>query len=227
MVSRFLTLALFLGSALASQAQFKSLVVEEVDNKGEVPGKTYRVYALMTNESDIIDAVFGDENSELLIRSSKPFYQDTAGSNVSRDIQRSIVASSRTLKYDSWVTIGYADNYMNGMMALSGESQMQDEGGLFSSFEKGGEIRTSNGAWFATPDRRQTLASDENRVLLMQLTTEGEITGTINLHGRYVTRVDTLQTTTEPIQDTLVRRFEEIKEVELMLAIPEKKKRHR
>lgn len=219
MMARLSLLVLIIASVSSTQAQFKSLHIEEIDNKGHVPGKTYRVYALMTNESDIIDAVFGDEKSELLVTSSKPFYQDTAGSNLSRDIQRSSVAESQTLKYDSWVTIGYADNYMNGLMALSGESQMKNEGTMFSSFENGGEIRTSNGAWFATPDRRQTLASEDKRVLLMQLTTEGAISGKINLHGRYVIGVDTLQTTIEPIQDSLVRRFKVIEERSLTLSI--------
>jgi len=55
----------------------------------------------------------------------------------------------------------------------------------FGTFEtSGGEISTDNGAWFVTPDKRQSMAPKSKRILLMQLTTEGKIDGFINLHGR-------------------------------------------
>ena len=55
----------------------------------------------------------------------------------------------------------------------------------FGEFEtSGGKLETSNGAWFVTPDKRQSMAGASKRILLMQLTTEGEINGLINLHGR-------------------------------------------
>ncbi|MDG2311357.1 MAG: hypothetical protein P8L64_03100, partial [Flavobacteriales bacterium] len=78
--------------------------------------------------------------------------------------------------YDSWVTIGSEDNYMNALSGFIME---------FGDFETaGGKIETNNGAWFVTPDKRQSMAGASKRILLMQLTTEGEINGLINLHGR-------------------------------------------
>jgi hypothetical protein len=51
-------------------------------------------------------------------------------------------------------------------------------------FEAGEAYISYNSAWFATPDRKQTRAGKDKRILLMQLTTKGKVTGRINLHGR-------------------------------------------
>lgn len=161
--------------AVSADAQFKELVVEEVDNGGVVPGKTYRIYAQMTAEGDVVDAIFGDGEDFLNIESTKPFYQHPNGANSANELQRSDVQNIEGLKYDSWVTIGYEDNYMNALTAF-----LMD----FSEFGAGGRLYTDNGAWFVTPDMRQAAAGPDGKLLLMQLTTEGDITGRINLHGR-------------------------------------------
>lgn len=208
MVSRFLTLALFLGAVLASQAQFKSLVVEEVDNKGEVPGRTYRVYAQMEGEGDVIDAVFGDGDDYLEVSSTAPFYQHELGANSANDLQRATVQSEPGLKYDSWVTIGFEDNYMNALTAF-----LMD----FSGFEKGDMLFTDNGAWFVTPDMRQAAAGPDGKLLLMQLTTEGEVSGQLNLHGR--TRPLPLRNLEDLAQypDSLAPRLIDVRKVELSI----------
>lgn len=198
-------------SGLMAHAQFQKLQVVEVENEGAVPGKTYRVYAVLSNERDIIDAVFGDAESELRVESTTSFYQDPEGADISRELQRNRVQASKTLPYDSWVTIGYADNYMNQMMALSGDTQMQTQGSMFDNFSSGGAIVTTNGAWFATPDQRQTLAGPEKRVLLMQLTSDGDIIGNLNLHGRYLLGTETVKTQTQPIRDSTVYKYKELK----------------
>ena len=156
-------------------AQFKGLVVEEIDNKGLVPGKTYRVYAQMEAEGDVVDAIFGDGEDFLEVKSTAPFFQHERGGNSANELQRADVQSIDGLAYDSWVTIGYEDNYMNALTAF-----LMD----FSEFETGEKLYTNNGAWFVTPDMRQAAAGPDGRLLIMQLTTEGDITGRINLHGR-------------------------------------------
>lgn len=175
MLKKWMLGAAVLFGGMQAEAQFKGLVVEEVDNKGRVPGKTYRIYAQMEAEGDVIDAVFGDGMDYLEVKSTKPFYQHERGSNSANEIQRSDVLSIEELKYDSWVTIGYEDNYMNALTAF-----LMD----FSEFEAGDRLYTDNGAWFVTPDMRQAAAGADGRLLLMQLTTEGDISGRINLHGR-------------------------------------------
>ena len=157
-------------------AQFVRIDVENIDNGGIVPGKTYRVYAVFENSGDILDAVYGEESASLKITSTKPFYQHPKGGPLSTDIQRYDMSVNPELAFDSWVTIGSEDNYMNALSGFIME---------FGTFEtEGGEISTDNGAWFVTPDKRQSMAPESKRILLMQLTTEGTVNGLINLHGR-------------------------------------------
>jgi hypothetical protein len=166
---------MFLQSSEAS-AQFVRLDVEEIDNGGIVPGNTFRVYAVFTNSGDILDAVYGEASAALKISSTKSFYQHPKGGPLSTDIQRYDMSVNPELAFDSWVTIGSEDNYMNALSGFIME---------FGTFEtEGGEISTDNGAWFVTPDKRQSMAPDSKRILLMQLTTEGKVDGLINLHGR-------------------------------------------
>ena len=157
-------------------AQFVRLDVEEINNEGKVPGSTFRVYAVFENEGDILDAVYGEASALMSITSTKPFYQHPKGGALSTDIQRYDISVNPELAYDSWVTIGAEDNYMNALSGFIME---------FGEFETtGGKLETSNGAWFVTPDKRQSMAGQSKRILLMQLTTEGKINGLINIHGR-------------------------------------------
>jgi hypothetical protein len=179
------TLSLLCGIlTMTSFAQFASIEVEEVPNAGKVPGKTFRIYAVMTSPKDQIDAVFAEVGNPLSITSTKPFYQHPQGGALTADLQRFDLQNDPVLGYDSWFTIGATDNYNNYLMPFTMDSV------AVKSFESGNGFVTSEGAWFVTPDKRQTQADGSKRILLMQLTTEGKITGAINLHGRTKTERD-------------------------------------
>ena len=165
----------FVAAPIWMFAQFSHLEVESVDNKGAVFGNTYRVYAVMQNEGDVIDAIFGEAGKPLFIRSTKEFYQHPKGGEMASMIQRFDVENDAVLAYDSWVTIGLEDNYMNSLTGFLME---------FTDFEAGKALETDNGAWFVTPDKRQALAPADKRILLAQLTSAGKITGMLNIHGR-------------------------------------------
>ncbi|MGB1074557.1 MAG: hypothetical protein ACPGYK_00065 [Flavobacteriales bacterium] len=164
---------------LVLHAQFSHLEVEEVDNQGLVPGKTYRIYAVMEQEGDIIDAIFGEEKAPMSITCNKPFWQHPKGGPLAADVQRYDTREDETLLYDSWVTIGAEDNYKNAV------SEFPPNMNIFGPFEtEGGGISSDNAAWFVTPDKQQAFAPADKRILLMQLTTEGKVEGVINIHGR-------------------------------------------
>lgn len=171
------TLAAFFMAAMAS-AQFVRIEVEQVPNGGKVPGNTYRIYAVMENPNDIIDAVFADEKNPLEISSTKTFYQHPQGGALSADIMRFDVQNDAKLSFDSWFTIGAEDNYNNYLMPFLMDSVD------VKPFEAGDNFFSTTCAWFATPDRRQTFAPSNGKILLMQLTTPGKVTGKINIHGR-------------------------------------------
>ena len=126
--------------------QFSHIEVDEVDNGGVVRGKTYRVYAVMESEGDVIDAIF-ERPVSLEISCESGFYQHPKGGGMAAEVQRYDVKRA-TLAYDSWVTM-VGDNYMNSLTAFPPETS------FFDAFEKGGTLTTDNGAWFVLPDKRQ------------------------------------------------------------------------
>lgn len=161
-----------------SFAQFSHVEVEEVDNGGVVAGRTYRVYAVMQNEGDVIDAIFGEDGKPLEISCSSPFYQHPKGGGMAAEVQRFDIQNDATLAFDSWVTIGLEDNYMNSLTAFPPNTD------FFADFESGGTLKTNNGAWFVLPDKRQAFAPEDKRILIAQFTTTGKVNGLINIHGR-------------------------------------------
>ncbi|MFM1930901.1 MAG: hypothetical protein RL226_204 [Bacteroidota bacterium] len=172
-------LSAFVLFASLVSAQFVRLEVEEVPNDGLVPGKTYRVYAVMTNQNDVIDAVFADKTSSIQINSTAPIYQHPKGGFFANTVQRMDVSQDRKLKYDSWFTIGAEDNYNNYLTPFMLDSS------YMKTFEAGKSFTIAgDGAWFVTPDQRQARADAKGRILLMQITTKGKVTGTLNIHGR-------------------------------------------
>jgi len=152
--------------------------VEEIDNGSVVAGRTYRVYAVMENEGDVIDAIFGEDGKPLEISCTSSFYQHPKGGGMAAEVQRFDIQNDATLAFDSWVTIGLEDNYMNSLTAFPPNTD------FFSDFENGGSLKTSNGAWFVLPDKRQAFAPEDKRILIAQFTTTGKVNGLINIHGR-------------------------------------------
>jgi len=161
-----------------SLGQFSHIDVEEVDNGGVVAGRTYRVYAVMESEGDVIDAIFGESGKPLRIESSSSFYQHPKGGGLAAEVQRFDIQNDASLLYDSWVTIGLEDNYMNSLTAFPPDTE------FFGLFEAGGALSTDNGAWFVLPDKRQAFAPEDKRILIGQFTTTGKVSGLINIHGR-------------------------------------------
>ena len=158
-------------------AQFKSFHIEQIQNGGKVPGRTWRIYAEMTNAGDQLFVVFGDSIHKIEITGTKPFYQASKGSALAKDINRKEVAEDALLQFDSWITIGAEDNYNNNTSTLNLNLE---------SFEKmGGKIDSGKeGAWFCIPTNKQAYSGDNKRILLMQLTSEGQITGKLSLMGK-------------------------------------------
>lgn len=177
-MKKSLLIALALLTAGMAQAQFVELEVEEVPNNGIVPGKTYRIYAKMQNQGDIIDAVFAEEKNPIEIKSTTKFYQHPKGGALSNEVQRFDIQNDPKLTFDSFFTIGLTDNYNNYVTPFLIDSLQT------KAFEEGNAYISFNSAWFVTPDKRQTQAGKDRRVLLMQLTTTGMVTGRLNLHGR-------------------------------------------
>ena len=175
-MQKIFTMGLALLPAIAF-AQFQQLVIEEVPNNGLVKGQTWRVYAQMAKPGDVIDAVFGEEAAPMWLHAENGFYQHPKGGALASEVQRYDVEQDRSLRYDTWFTIGKSDNYLNKVSSFPPDLS-------FDAFEAGGDFETDNGAWFVVPTEFQAQAPNDRRILLMQLTAVGSIEGVINLHGR-------------------------------------------
>lgn len=167
-----LAAALFLG--FGASASNVELVVEAVNNGGQVAGNTYRVYAVLPSAEHSLHAVFADGSHVLSIATTTNFFQHQYGSFSSLDVNENIVALDGSLAYDSWVTIG-AENSTNNNLWTVGVD--------YNNFLNGSELTVTDGAWFVVPTDVQAVAEAGNRVLLMQLTTSGTATGVLNLQG--------------------------------------------
>jgi len=167
--------------------QFSGVHVEEIDNDGLLAGTTYRVYVKFEDVADRLDAVMPFEDNPIVIHTSSRFYQHPKGSYLATNIKRGDVDNDLTLAYDSWVTIGLVDNYLN-------KSAIHPPGSTFlENFENSGQAIVSyvqdpnGGAWFVRPDEEQGIAGEDSKVLIGQFTTSGTITGLINIMGRKTT----------------------------------------
>ncbi len=133
---------------------------------------TYRVY-VDVDSGNQVDAIFGDTDNPLAIRSSTTFYQNQFG--LHSPPAEALFGFFPSLEFDSFVSIG---------LLTDTDDAMLDIGIDWTDFESnGGDIYTNNGTWFATPDDAQVMEV-EGRVLIGQFTTDGNITGEINILGK-------------------------------------------
>ncbi len=159
-----------LGSTTAF-ADFQGIEWEAIDS-GLGIGTTYRLYVAIDAGGEV-DAVYGDSDNALTIESSTSFYQNPFGGYGTPS--ESLFEFFPSLEFDSFVTIGLLNDTGDAMM---------DIGIDWTDFEdNGGAIWTDNGTWFATPDEPQ-VREVNGRVLIGQFTTDGDISGFINLQGK-------------------------------------------
>ncbi len=150
------------------------LVVESVDNNGIVPGNTYRVYLVLPSAQHSVHAVFADDQTDLAISTTGTFYQNPFGNYSSLDINSNVIALEPSLAYDSWITIGAENSQNNNLWSIGVD---------YNSFIEGGSLTIDDGAWFLIPTDVRTIPDEGNKILLMQLTTDGVATGSLNFQG--------------------------------------------
>jgi hypothetical protein len=164
---------------------------------------TYRFYAVCDHPADYVSAVYGDSASPLSITSTAPFYQSPYGTETPNGINPLMFSYFPDFEYDSWVTIGIDQmaNLGAGQVAVIAISSLDQPWIL--EFEAGGDVVINDsfgGSWFVTDNYNNGNAGPDLKVLLMQLTTAGVITGTINLQVFEQGQSD-VATTSRPVLD--------------------------
>ena len=170
------------------QAQMTGIHVETTAVHGGVVGssdltgmRTYRIYAQLSQPTDFLPAVFGNDEQPLDITSSTTFWHHGAGGNFGTDINPFFLGMFPDLNFDSWVTIGLASS-----SSASGSQSIGNIGigPALGAFQTGAPLvvnSSTGGSWFVLPGATNGTPNAQNRVLLAQLTTTGVVTGTLNV----------------------------------------------
>lgn len=154
----------------------------DVDSETDIEtGLTrYRVYAVLAQTGDRVIQIGGVGEASLIITSTS-FYQHPSGGAMASSITPEGLISEPNLLWDSWVTIG-----LDQVASLDGEIDAMSEGSSVWStlFELGENIYLvggSNDGWSVAEEATNSFAGDDLRVLLGQWTTDGYISGQIEV----------------------------------------------
>ncbi|MCH1576383.1 MAG: hypothetical protein L7S67_08925, partial [Flavobacteriales bacterium] len=178
----------FDGGVLNAPCLFIETVM--VHTEGDLEGMTtYRVFFQGEAPTDFVTSVFGNEATPLTLTTTTSFYQNALGSASSAAQNPLLFDGFPNLIYDSYVTIGLSES----ADATAGESNpslipspSQDWVAAFDpgSGADGGDIVINDivgGIWYIFNGDANGFADENNRVLLAQLTTDGELGGTLNV----------------------------------------------
>ena len=154
------------------------LELEEVSIDGSLT--TYRVYVTTPNAGDFVSAISGDENNPSFLRTTTSFAQSAVGSLTADNINPLFFTSFPDLATDSWLTVGIDQAPAAGEGTISTAVAAGDTWG--ADFEAGGNLEINSffgGSWFALNNVSNGFAGADNRVLVAQLTTDGNVTGSL------------------------------------------------
>ena len=173
-----------------SSAQMTGLELEEVAVHNGFVGAsdltgftTYRLYALCTNENDFISAVSGLNTTPMNISTTGVFYQNTFGATTGSGINPALIAVFPDVAFDSWVTVGRATSADPGSDVTALESANDP---WVVDFNAGNDIVIDGdvgGSWFTLFSAASVngFAGPDLKVLLGQFTTDGILSGSINV----------------------------------------------
>ena len=185
-MNRLITLLLCLVSVAFAHGQDPAYglsveVVAEHDSGPLAGMTTYQIFMDCVYADDIVSSVSGDAIFPMNLSTTTTFYQDALGAATPNAVNPLLFGFFADLEYDTWVTVGISqqpDAAVGEGEISTVESPTQS---WVASFEAGGNLvmdDATGGAWFVTQNYSNGLAGDDLKVLLAQVTTDGEISGT-------------------------------------------------
>ena len=168
------------------KAQEYTLSLEEYSTTLIDGQTTYRLYVNMVNADDFLSSIYGGDTDPLSITTTTGFYNDAFGAAVASGINPAFFAFFPTIQGDSWVTIGIESQNVGDEVAISTvESTEQPWVACFNSGtpQDGQDVYMTDetgGAWYVLNGTPNGLPDENLQVLVMQMTTTGEICGTMN-----------------------------------------------
>ncbi len=187
--------SVFIALALSdAMAQVTSISIETyyTDNASvaDYPANhtTYRIYANCTDPDDLVALVYGDAKAplELNVTGSGIWNHPAAGVS-GPDNNCNFYSTIPALEYDSYLTIGRTCLQSPGGQIYSVQDPAQPFYNLIFNTIPYGSIdelilnTTVGGGWYSIPQDINTHAGDGLKVLVAQITTDGDICGIFNL----------------------------------------------
>lgn len=188
-----LTMVMFASISFAALAQVTSITVETVyTDNGTVTGyptghSTYRIYANCTNPTDRVSTVYGDANSPLVLNvGGSGIWNHPFGGVYGTSANCVLIGAQPIVGYDSYYTFGYTCGSVgtNPIYTFEDDNQFwSDEAFNTVPYGQGNTFinSTIGGAWTGLSDNVNTEAGANLKVLLAQITTNGDICGVFNL----------------------------------------------
>ena len=165
------------------------LVVEEHETTALPGAKSYRLKVRMANTGDQMSAVFGVESVPMSISVPDGLFNSQFNTSWNASgITDAFLGFFPELADDSYATIGLTGPASASALAGAEDPAMvQDVAQPFTPFfiDNGStelEINTiTGGSWYNLNTASNTLPDANNEVLIMQLTTTGDVSGTVNV----------------------------------------------
>ena len=152
-----------------------SLELVQAHAYGELAGmETYRVY-LDVAEGDVLTSLSGNDEFALELNTTTSFYQHALGGATPSDINGAMLDMVPDLAFDSYVTVGLTQTPEMGEAAAG-----LMPGSWEDAFEAGSSISVNDGlgsGWYTLPFADNGTAGASGRILVAQLTTDGDISG--------------------------------------------------
>ena len=138
--------------------------------------RTYRVYLDVAHATDQVTSFTGNDEFALALNTTTSFYQNGFGGVTPNDITDGAIALVPELAYDSYVTVGL----MGQPEGAEGSVELIP-GSWADAFEAGQSFTINDGVgsgWYIVPPVAVNgQGGDDQRVLVAQLTTDGDISG--------------------------------------------------
>ena len=185
----FLLAAICCGTMIfASQATAQYTLTVEASTPVVVPGTTYHFYVDMLDPTDRMSAVFGNNESNLVINTPDGAFNTAFNSSWSASgISPAFVAIFPEMADDTYATIG-----LTGPASASGIAGAADPSLVEDASEPVTPYFLNHGAtslssttltgssWYVLNTAENGLPDADMRVLILQVSTTGSISGTIN-----------------------------------------------
>lgn len=185
-----LGLLLAIGSMNLAHAQTEVNVSIELvySDDGTVQGypagyNTWRIYAILEGSNDFLSFVYAVTGGDPLTISTSTghIWNSGEGAILGSDINPSIFDIEPAAAYDSWVTVNMeddnADGYVNALCLLPSSSAIDDTFGASAGVDEvDDDLYVEDGGWHTLlSDNNGFVLAPDNRVLIAQVTTDGNI----------------------------------------------------